>query len=68
MQYVCFPKTDHRPACKFQCAYVFAIASYVSLHLGDPVGCIVPSGQFRKAALQIAPMPEVTVAKDHETL
>ena len=65
-QHVCLPKTDHRPACGFECAHVFAIARHVSPHLGDPVGRIVSSGEPCKAAFQIASMPEVAVAEDHE--
>lgn len=67
-QDVCLPDAQDGPARLLEHPSLSTIALYVAPNLRDPVRCVVPSGELGNAALKIAPVPEVTVAEDHEAL
>ena len=67
-QHVCLPDAHYCPACGFEGTVVFAIARHVSSHLRDPVRRVVASAELRQAVFQIASVPEVSIAEDHDTM
>jgi hypothetical protein len=66
-QHIGLPETQNNPACRLKCISVLEITLDVSSDFGHPVRSIVPTGEFRNAGLEIAPMPKVTVAEDRNS-
>lgn len=59
---------DDRPACSFERTVVFMIARHVPLYLRHPVRRVVASAEPCQTTFQIAPMPEIAIAEDHEAM
>lgn len=67
-QHVGFPETHDDPAFGLEGAVVLAITRHVPLHLRDPVAGVVALGELRKPPSEVASVPEVAVAEDHEAM
>ncbi len=67
-QNIGLPGTHHRPASLMQRARLLTVTFDVPPNLRDPVSRGVASGELHEPVLQIASMPKVAVAEDHETM
>lgn len=67
-QDVGFPDPHYHPARTFEGAVGFAIPRHVPPHFGDPVAPVVSSGKLPNPILQVASVPEVAVAEDHDAM
>jgi hypothetical protein len=67
-KHVCFPDADYRPTSSFERPLVFVIPRHVALYLRDPVCRVVALAKLCETPRQIAAMPEVTIAEDHDPL
>jgi len=62
------PDPQDGPAGLAQHARLLTVTLNVPPNLRDPVRRVVTSAELRQPVLQIAPMPEVPIAEDHEAM
>lgn len=67
-QHFGLPKAQDVPACCAERGGVLTIPLDVPLDFGGPVSTVVTARELLEAMLEVASVPEVAIAKDHETM